>query len=96
MLGNLGVYAALLVAVSAANSKFFRVDREREAEQLIYGEFYVSPDLFYVTQETYDQVVSAVTSPNVTRSVEFNPFGEDASGNLTDVTWTWRESTALR
>lgn len=59
---------------------------------LIYPEYLVRNDFFWKSRapEAYDMTKSAVLNPNATRSIRFNPYGENADGNLTDASWTWR------
>ncbi|KAH6693922.1 hypothetical protein F5X68DRAFT_47725 [Plectosphaerella plurivora] len=63
-----------------------------DENQLIYPFYLVGNDFFWKPSdpEAYDLTKAAVLNPNATRSISFNPYGENADGNLSDVSWTWR------
>lgn len=91
MLTNLGVLALLAAAASGYTGASQRI----QDEEFEYGRFAVGPDFFQVTNETSDLLNDAVTRPNLTHTVSFQPFGPIIAtspfGDHEDVRWEWRE-----
>ncbi|KAM0275133.1 hypothetical protein ACHAQH_007537, partial [Verticillium albo-atrum] len=93
MLGKIGACVLLATTVAAANMT--RVGQSVEDEELGYDRFAISLEFHRLTDRTHDLLVDALRRPNLTRSVEFNPFGEDVEATNPDETskdysWTWR------